>query len=408
MVNKTYTPQEVTSLMNLVDTYVRWRTVSSRGDRSYDHYHPSEFGKAQPLDSLIQTPHGPKKMRDIKINDEVCSPDGSVSVVNLLHPQGKKDIYKITFADGDFVECCEDHLWEIDSGYLGYVKPKVISTKKIFKRYISDSGARIYSIRLPSPLKMYASAPSLIPPYFMGAILGDGCLRCETIDITGKDMEIINKIAGYLNDDYEIISWRDNVQHRVSLKKQEGTYENRGNLMVKRRNKTNIYKDELRRYGLMGKKYGTKGVKSEERFIPEDYLYVKEEDRWEIIRGLMDTDGYINKKGYADFSTASDKLASQFKWLVESVGGSCHIYKKRTTHLLSYCCRIKHNNIDSFFFIKRKRERARKLQNTSKRIIAKIEMIGRKDAQCITVSNENGLYLTNNCLITHNCLRIQK
>ena len=45
MVNQTYTPQEVISIMNLVETYIRYRTVSCRGDRSYDHYHPSEMGK---------------------------------------------------------------------------------------------------------------------------------------------------------------------------------------------------------------------------------------------------------------------------------------------------------------------------------------------------------------------------
>jgi len=44
-INNTYTPQEVMSMMNLIDTYIRWRTVSTRGNRSYDHYHPSEFGK---------------------------------------------------------------------------------------------------------------------------------------------------------------------------------------------------------------------------------------------------------------------------------------------------------------------------------------------------------------------------
>jgi len=40
-----YTPQEVTSMMNLVDTQIRWKTVATRGDRSYDHFHPSEMGK---------------------------------------------------------------------------------------------------------------------------------------------------------------------------------------------------------------------------------------------------------------------------------------------------------------------------------------------------------------------------
>ncbi len=45
MPKEIYTPQEITALMNLVDTYVRCRTVNTRGDRSYTHYHPSEWGK---------------------------------------------------------------------------------------------------------------------------------------------------------------------------------------------------------------------------------------------------------------------------------------------------------------------------------------------------------------------------
>lgn len=45
MANNAYTPQEITSLMNLVDTYVRWKTKDQRSERKYDHYHPSEFGK---------------------------------------------------------------------------------------------------------------------------------------------------------------------------------------------------------------------------------------------------------------------------------------------------------------------------------------------------------------------------
>ncbi len=408
MPKEIYTPQEVTSLMNLVDTYIRWRTVDTRGNRSYDHYHPSEMGKAQPLDSLIQTPFGPVKMGDIKKGDKVCSPNGEIVEVIDIHPQGIKDIYRIKFSDRDEVECCEDHLWEVDSLYLGFVKYKILTTKDLLSRYIARSGHRVFSIRLPEPLKMFSSAPSLIPPYFMGVILGDGCLRCSSLNITSIDHEIIDKVATYIGDDYRISSWRNGVQHRVALKKQEGTVKNRGKLLIKRRSKTNIYKDELRKYGLMGKKFGEPGVKSNERFIPEDYLYVKEEDRWELIRGLMDTDGYICVKGYASFSTASPIMAQQFKWLVESVGGVCYIIEKETTHLLSHTCYIKHKNVEKFFFLKRKKDRARPLKNTPKKMISKIEIIGRKEAQCITVSNPDGLYLTNHCIITHNCLRSQQ
>ena len=45
MPSESYTPQEVISMQNLIDTFLRWRTASTRNDRSYDHYHPSEFGK---------------------------------------------------------------------------------------------------------------------------------------------------------------------------------------------------------------------------------------------------------------------------------------------------------------------------------------------------------------------------
>jgi len=40
-----YTPKEVMALMNLVDTYKRWTNFQTKDDRSYEYYHPSEWGK---------------------------------------------------------------------------------------------------------------------------------------------------------------------------------------------------------------------------------------------------------------------------------------------------------------------------------------------------------------------------
>ena len=79
-------------------------------------------------------------------------------------------------------------------------------TEKLLEKYVASSGHNIYSIKLPQPLKMYASAPDIIPPYFMGVILGDGCLRCYSLDITSIDNEIIDRIATYLDDNYKIYS----------------------------------------------------------------------------------------------------------------------------------------------------------------------------------------------------------
>ena len=38
-------PKEVVSIMGVVDTFLRHRQEETKGDRSYKHYHPSEFGK---------------------------------------------------------------------------------------------------------------------------------------------------------------------------------------------------------------------------------------------------------------------------------------------------------------------------------------------------------------------------
>lgn len=66
MAYETYTPREITSLMNLVDTYIRWRSYDKRGDRKYQHYHPSEWGKCLRMQQykhyawkgLIEVEHG--------------------------------------------------------------------------------------------------------------------------------------------------------------------------------------------------------------------------------------------------------------------------------------------------------------------------------------------------------------
>lgn len=73
-------------------------------------------GKAQPLDSRVLTPDGWVMMGDIKVGDYVISEKGEKTKVTHIHPQGKKDIYKVNFSDGTSSRCCDDHLWKfIDS-----------------------------------------------------------------------------------------------------------------------------------------------------------------------------------------------------------------------------------------------------------------------------------------------------
>lgn len=68
-------------------------------------------GKAQPLDSMVLTPRGFRRMGDLEIGNKVCNPDGTISTIIGVYPQGKKKIYKVIFHDGSVVRCCGEHLW---------------------------------------------------------------------------------------------------------------------------------------------------------------------------------------------------------------------------------------------------------------------------------------------------------
>lgn len=70
----------------------------------------SGTGKAQPLHSKVYTPNGPIMMRDIKIGQEVCTPNGNTAIVTKIFPQGIKDYYRIHFSDNTTADCCSEHL----------------------------------------------------------------------------------------------------------------------------------------------------------------------------------------------------------------------------------------------------------------------------------------------------------
>jgi len=378
--NNAYTPPDISAILGTIDTSLRHKSKNGAA-RGYEKYHPSAFGKAQPLNALIQTPYGPVKMGDIKIGDEVCGIDGNINTVIQIHPQGTKSIYRISFTDGTTADCCADHLWEIDSVQLGFVKPKVLSTSYLIKNYLSPCGSRNFSVRLPKPIKMKNKYTGIITPYILGVILGDGCLRCGGVDFTTIDDNIVERIRSEIITGYEVKS-RSYVQHRIC-----------------KLGSTNLYNRELKRLGL-------KGLKTLERFIPNEYLYVREIDRWNLIQGLLDTDGTVSKFGHVSFSTSSPKMANQVKWLIESLGGICKIYLKPTKKLTNYICYIRHSESWRLFSLPRKVERAKlRPKKNEKRIIKNISLIGEQEAQCITVSNTDGLYLTDSCIVTHNCLR---
>jgi SpoVK/Ycf46/Vps4 family AAA+-type ATPase len=369
---------------------------------------PPGTGKAQPLDATIYTPQGIKRMGDIKIGDMICHPTGITARVVAVYPQGKKDIYKVSFKDGSFTECCEDHLWEVSPRDIRWRKKNriVMALKDMISHIISKDGHYNYSIRLTSPVKFHHKKV-LIDPYVMGSLLGDGSLgniadtkHRRALGFTSFDDLIVEKVKKFV----------DVFPNHQMKRKQKGQY----NLITTKgaqgqKGRYNQFKSFLEKYGLLG-------MTSPNKFIPEEYLFNDVQSRLQLLRGLCDTDGTASKRlseHSIEFSTSSERLARDIRFLVESLGGICPItqrmgyYKKngiRKNCKKAYRCWIRFDTLNPFDLPRKSNRHRDYVRYHPTRVITGIEKIGIKEAQCISIDKPDGLYLTNNFIVTHNSL----
>lgn len=98
--------------------YARGRMVEIYGGES--------TGKAQPLTSMILTPDGYIKMAEVTRGTKLVNPNGVYSIVDSVHPQGNREVFKITFSDGTVAESTLDHLWTVEDVINGRTFTKTL------------------------------------------------------------------------------------------------------------------------------------------------------------------------------------------------------------------------------------------------------------------------------------------
>lgn len=146
---------------------------------------PSGMGKAIPNYTLVPTPDkGWRRVDSIQVGDCLFGGDGKPTKVVAVHPQpSKKEVYKITFADGRVAECCNEHLWPYlyRNGDNSWSR-NTASLKEIIERAAEyEYGLRgsanrewQFAIPLTKPVE-YKEKAHLVLPYVFGSLLsGDG------------------------------------------------------------------------------------------------------------------------------------------------------------------------------------------------------------------------------------------
>lgn len=357
---------------------------------------PTGSGKAQPLDSLLLTEGGFVKMGDVKVDDKIFGEDGKPHTVTGVFPQGEKDIYEIELNDGSKVRCCGEHLWtyqtvddRVNKKYRTTTLYEIMK-KKLYKTTIE--GHRRWQIYLPMTKPVQFKEKDVkLDSWLMGVLLGDGCFKeRNSPSFSNTETDILCKVSELVESiDMELHKRPNSCDYMIVNK--EG-----------KKNKLNIILEE---YGLISKK-------SYDKFIPNDYLYNTVEVRLEILRGLIDTDGNVQKNGVIEFSSSSEQLVKDVQFLVQSLGGTAKIssripkytYKgEKRQGRMSY--RIRINPPKTLLFHTSQKHSSKieiNRQRDSYRQIKNIAYIGKEICQCIMVDNPTHLYLTDGFVVTHN------
>ena len=71
----------------------------------------NRVGKALRHGTPVATPSGWRPIETLKAGDEVIAGDGSITIVRGVYPQGVRQLYRLTFDQGETVDCCPEHLW---------------------------------------------------------------------------------------------------------------------------------------------------------------------------------------------------------------------------------------------------------------------------------------------------------
>lgn len=320
----------------------------------------------QPLYAKVLTPNGFVEIGTLKAGDEICGISGNVQKVVNTFDKGMKDLYRVCFnRDSDFVECSNDHLWTVYEGKNG--KCSTLTTAKLIEEM--NNGKTFYT---PNTKSFFNEKNVSIDPFTLGVIIGDGSFT--------KSMDTVEICIGKKKKSKIIPNLKlpDGIETHISENPEKNAYRIK---LVGRTNEGKTMVDFLKDLNLYG-------CNSADKFIPKDYLINSIKNREELLKGLSCTDGYINKRGLLEYSTISNQLKNDIKFLMKSLGYSVYTYSPKR----------KGGYSDTEVY--------RIYQLKGYKYGQKITSIKKSDHQehmmCIKVSNKDELYITDNFIATHN------
>lgn len=353
------------------------------------------LGKALQEDTPVATPTGWRAINTLHIGDEVLHPSGKFTKIEGVFPQGLRAMYRVTFTDGAETICDEEHLWTVQNADAAYYKFgwKTKTTQEIKQTILRDAHSNAWKYRIPLPANIsYPEETYTIDPYTLGVLLGDGSLSQDNLSIT-TDKEILDTLPLP-------------AQHQLTLSEHTSPGIMYGSIRSTSKKTPNLIRQTLRDLKLAGTKSATK-------FIPKNYLLGTHKQRWALLNGLLDTDGWVQGSNNVQWGSVSLQLAYDMQELVRSFGGTASLNTTKPT----YAYKGKKLNGQTFysmsirlapelgcpFRLQRKADKWKPIiKYRPMRAIANIEITKPANAVCIKVAHPDGLFVIKDYVVTHN------
>ena len=336
-----------------------------------------------------------KKVEDVQVGDQLIGADGKTRNVLLLH-RGKSLMYRIVPVKGEPFTVTKDHTLTLIrtrecsnprypcQRHAGELVDVTVTEwlcwserKKHLHKLIRSGAIQVFPA--------HRNARTEIDPYFLGVILGDGCI-VHGVSVTTPDKEIRCVIF------QQAELW--NLRLRTEPAGKATTYF----LVSDKGRRSNRLVKALRRLRLYGGRAGDK-------FVPDAYKYTDLAKRLEILAGLLDTDGYYIDKGY-DYISKSRRLADDVAFLCRSAGLRASVKPciKGYRDFTGAYYRVSISGDCSIIPCRVKRKIAGKRQQKKSvlRTGFHAEPVGCGEYYGFTVDGDNR-YLLSDFTITHNC-----
>ena len=397
--------QDLDNFLYLKDIKDNIKDFVNCGDNLYIYSENSGNGKAQPIDSFVLTETGYVKLKDIKLGSKVYGDDGNLHKVIGIFPQGIQPTYKITFSDDTFTYCTKEHLWTV---YPNSKSIRTLTTEDIMndlnKLTVNNKSLYKYRIPLCNPINFKEQFVT-IPPYIVGLIIGN--LINNDFDINELFLIKVNHNEIYNNLD-SLCNLDSSLKYEKRLNNYIDIYYNNKHL-----------KDYLTDYIIIDNKNETNFF-LDKKFL-QKYLINDIFNRYELLKGIIDISGNFREKSNIIRLNCKYKLSAIYiQMIVQMLGGTCIINEYTNTIrncnyisdeddlINSYIVYINLplDNYTDYCSLSIYKHIVDKLNSKKvmppKRYITNIQYHKDLECMCIKLDSESELYLTNDCIVTHN------